>query len=132
MKNKFSKFLSISICLIAVFSSCKKSGAEEKMLDDEKNKNPNIVFIMADDHAVKAISAYGSEIGKLAPTPNIDRLAKNGAIFRQNYNTNSLCGPSRAVILTGKHSHENGFRMNGEQFDNTQQTMPKIFKNIST
>ena len=114
--------------ILISFFSCK----EEKKTTGEENsaaKKPNIVFIMADDHAVKAISAYGSEIGKLAPTPNIDRLAKNGAIFRQNYNTNSLCGPSRAVILTGKHSHENGFRMNGEQFDNTQQTMPKIFRN---
>ena len=118
-----------SLILLSVLIGCKDhSSAEKNSKKTEENQKPNIVFIMADDHAVKAISAYGSEIGKLTPTPNIDRIAKNGAIFHQNYNTNSLCGPSRAVILTGKHSHENGFRMNGEQFDNTQQTLPKILQ----
>lgn len=84
---------------------------------------------MSDDHAFQAISAYGHELGKLAPTPNIDRIAKNGAIFQNNFCTNSICGPSRAVILTGKHSHINGFRMNGERFDNSQPTLPKHLKN---
>jgi len=125
---KFSFNIFAFLCL-TVLIGCKDNSSEEKKAEKaETNQKPNIVFIMADDHAVKAISAYGSEIGKLAPTPNIDRLAKNGAIFNQNYNTNSLCGPSRAVILTGKHSHQNGFRMNGERFDNTQQTLPKILQ----
>ncbi len=125
---KFSFNIFAFLCL-TVLIGCKDNASEEiKAEKTEVNQKPNIVFIMADDHAVKAISAYGSEIGKLAPTPNIDRLAKNGAIFNQNYNTNSLCGPSRAVILTGKHSHQNGFRMNGERFDNTQQTLPKILQ----
>ena len=125
---KFSFNIFAFLCL-TVLIGCKDNSSEEKKAEKTAaNQKPNIVFIMADDHAVKAISAYGSEIGKLAPTPNIDRLAKNGAIFNQNYNTNSLCGPSRAVILTGKHSHQNGFRMNGERFDNTQQTLPKILQ----
>lgn len=125
---KFSFKIATILFLIA-FISCKDSSTEKnKPETKQENEKPNIVFIMADDHAVKAISAYGSEIGKLAPTPNIDRIAKNGALFQQNYNTNSLCGPSRAVILTGKHSHVNGFRMNGERFDNTQQTLPKILQ----
>ena len=125
---KFSFNIFAFLCL-SVLIGCKDNASEEKKAEKTAaNQKPNIVFIMADDHAVKAISAYGSEIGKLAPTPNIDRLAKNGAIFNQNYNTNSLCGPSRAVILTGKHSHQNGFRMNGERFDNTQQTLPKILQ----
>ncbi|WP_304156293.1 sulfatase family protein [Mesonia mobilis] len=125
---KFSFNIFAFLCL-TVLIGCKDNASEEKKAEKTAaNQKPNIVFIMADDHAVKAISAYGSEIGKLAPTPNIDRLAKNGAIFNQNYNTNSLCGPSRAVILTGKHSHQNGFRMNGERFDNTQQTLPKILQ----
>ena len=125
---KFSFNIFLLLCL-SVLIGCKDNSSEEKKAEKTAaNQKPNIVFIMADDHAVKAISAYGSEIGKLAPTPNIDRLAKNGAIFNQNYNTNSLCGPSRAVILTGKHSHQNGFRMNGERFDNTQQTLPKILQ----
>ena len=89
---------------------------------------PNIIFIMADDHATQAISAYGHPISKLAPTPNIDRIAKDGAIFKNNFCTNSICGPSRAVILTGKHSHVNGFRMNGNRFDGSQQTYPKLLQ----
>lgn len=94
-------------------------------------KSPlNIIFIMSDDHAYQAISAYNHELGMLAPTPNIDRIARNGAIFQNNFCTNSICGPSRAVILTGKHSHINGFRMNGERFDNTQPTLPKHLKNL--
>ena len=64
---------------------------------------------MADDHAYQAISAYGSEISKLAPTPNIDRIAKDGARMDAVFCTNSICGPSRASILTGKFSHVNGF-----------------------
>ena len=67
---------------------------------------PNILFIMSDDHAYQAISAYGSNRNK---TPNIDRLAKEGMRFDRAFVTNSICGPSRAVILTGKYSHLNGF-----------------------
>lgn len=85
---------------------------------------------MADDHAVQAISAYGHEVGKVAPTPNIDRIAKNGALFTKSFCTNSLCGPSRAVILTGKHSHINGFRQNGEVFNGEQVTLPKLMQQI--
>lgn len=108
---------------MVLMSSCSQS-------EQKKNSSPrpNIIFIMADDHAVNAISAYGSDVSKLAPTPNIDRLAKEGAIFHRNYNTNSLCGPSRATILTGKFSHMNGFRMNGDQFDGSQNTLPKILQ----
>ena len=92
------------------------------------SKKPNIIFIMTDDHALQAISAYGHPISKLAPTPNLDRIAKNGALFTNNFCTNSLCGPSRATILTGKFSHKNGFRMNGDKFDNTQPTLPKYLQ----
>lgn len=92
-------------------------------------KKPNILFIMSDDHAMQAISAYGHPISKLAPTPNIDRLAESGAIFMSNYCTNSICGPSRASILTGKHSHKNGFMKNNhEGFDGSQPTLPKILQ----
>ena len=69
-------------------------------------RRPNIIFIFSDDHATSAISAYGS---KLIDTPNIDRIAREGAIFRNCFCTNSICGPSRAVILTGKHCHLNSF-----------------------
>ena len=73
---------------------------------------------MSDDHAQTAISAYGTEIGRLAPTPNIDRIAANGALFENSYITNSLCGPSRATMLTGRFSHMHGFTKNGQEFDN--------------
>lgn len=91
-------------------------------------EKPNIVFIMADDHAIQAISAYGHPISKLANTPNIDRIAENGAIFQNSFVTNSICGPSRAVILTGKHSHINGFRQNGDHFKGSQPTLPKMLQ----
>jgi arylsulfatase A-like enzyme len=68
-------------------------------------KPPNIVFIMSDDHAAHAISAYG---GRLIKTPNIDRLAKEGMKFENCFVTNSICTPSRAAIITGKYSHING------------------------
>ncbi|MEW4924871.1 sulfatase [Algibacter sp. 2305UL17-15] len=116
----------IYILLIAIaFQSCKD---EKKEIVAENQKRPNIIFIMADDHATQAISAYGHPISQLAPTPNIDRIAEEGAIFKNNFCTNSICGPSRAVILTGKHSHINGFRMNGNRFDGSQQTYPKLLQ----
>ena len=86
---------------------------------------PNVLFIFSDDHATQAISAYGSEINV---TPNIDRIAAEGMRFDRTYCTNSICGPSRAVILTGKHSHLNGFRQNSQRFDGTQQTFPKLLR----
>ncbi|MEM9015951.1 MAG: sulfatase [Verrucomicrobiota bacterium] len=91
---------------------------------------PNILFIFCDDHATQAISAYGGPLAGLAPTPNIDRIAAGGILFRKAYVTNSICGPSRAVVLTGKHSHLNGFRSNGDTFDGSQQTVPKLLREV--
>ena len=90
-------------------------------------ERPNIVFIFSDDHATQAISAYGSTINK---TPNIDRIAEGGAVFRNSFCANSICGPSRACILTGKHSHINGFLRNGNRFDGTQTTFPKLIQDV--
>ena len=73
-------------------------------------KRPNILFIMSDDHASTAISAYGSRLAQDAPTPNIDRIAEEGTLFNNVFCTNAICTPSRAVILTGQHSHVNGVR----------------------
>lgn len=86
---------------------------------------PNIIFIMSDDHASKAISAYDSS---LIQTPNIDRLASNGMRFDRCFCTNAICAPSRAVILTGKYSHMNGVVDNSRSFDGSQQTLPKILQ----
>jgi len=113
------------LILLTISFSCKYENVEKS---NETLSKPNIIFMMADDHAVQAISAYGHEIGKIAPTPNIDRIAENGVIFNKSYCTNSICGPSRAVILTGKHSHMNGFRQNGNVFDGSQETIPKILQ----
>ncbi|MGV3585594.1 MAG: sulfatase [Adhaeribacter sp.] len=89
----------------------------------QKKKQPNILIIVSDDHAYQAISAYGS---KLMKTPNIDRIAKEGVRFDKAYVTNSICGPSRAVLLTGKYSHKNGFKDNeNSHFDGSQDTFIK-------
>jgi arylsulfatase A-like enzyme len=84
---------------------------------------PNIIFIMSDDHAYQAISAYSD---RLIRTPNIDRIAKEGMLFTNACVTNSICAPSRAVILTGKHSHLNGKIDNRFPFDTTQVTFPQL------
>ena len=87
--------------------------------------HPNILFIFTDDHASQSISAYGSKINQ---TPNIDRIAREGMLFRRCYVPNSICGPVRAVIQTGKYSHKNGFLVNGNKFDGNQQTFPKLLQ----
>ncbi|WP_209329310.1 sulfatase family protein [Lunatimonas salinarum] len=90
---------------------------------DQQSKRPNIVFIMSDDHAYQAISAYDN---RLIETPNIDRIAKMGILFTNASVTNSICAPSRATILTGKHSHINGKVDNHFPFDTTNVTFPQL------
>lgn len=104
------------------------SGLFADCTDAEEKRRPNILFIFTDDHAPHAIGAYGGRLSELNPTPNIDRLAQQGMLFRNSFCTNSICGPSRAVILTGKHSHLNGFMQNGNRFDGDQQTFPKLLQ----
>ena len=89
---------------------------------------PNIIFIFSDDHATQAVGAYGSRLAPLDPTPNIDRLAAEGIMFRSAFVTNSICAPSRAVILTGQHSHLNSVLTNRERFDSSQVTFPKLLQ----
>jgi len=89
------------------------------------NQPPNIVFIMSDDHAYQAISAYGHGLNN---TPNIDRIAKEGAIFNKGFVTNSICAPSRAVMLTGKHSHINGKVDNIQPFNWDQENFAKALQ----
>ncbi|MCP4092130.1 MAG: sulfatase-like hydrolase/transferase [Planctomycetes bacterium] len=86
---------------------------------------PNILLMYSDDHASAAVSAYGSD---LPATPNIDRLADQGLRFDNAFCTNAICGPARAVVLTGKHSHINGFMDNTSVFDGDQQTFPKLLQ----
>lgn len=89
---------------------------------------PNILFIFSDDHAPHAIGAYDGWLKSVNPTPEIDKLAAQGMLFQNSFCTNSICGPSRAVIQTGKHSHKNGFMNNGNSFDWNQQTFPKLLQ----
>ena len=90
-------------------------------------ERPNIVLIMSDDHATRAVSAYGDS---LVETPSIDRIAANGMRFDRAYVGNAICGPSRATTLTGLHSHGNGFYSNewSGPFDGEQQSMPKLLQ----
>jgi len=90
-----------------------------------QKKPANILFIMTDDHAAHAMSCYGSRINK---TPNLDRIASQGMRFSHCFCTNSICAPSRAVILTGKYSHVNGVIDNAVKFDGSQQTFPKLLQ----
>ena len=85
-----------------------------------QGERPNILYIMCDDHAMQAISAYGSPISKLAPTPNIDRLAERGMKFNEAFVENSLSTPSRACLMTGLYSHQNGQRQLAEGIDSTK------------
>jgi arylsulfatase A-like enzyme len=85
---------------------------------------PNIIFIMSDDHAAHAISAYGSRVNK---TPNIDRLAREGMLLRNVFVTNSICTPSRAAILTGQYSHLNGVPV-FNRFDSSRVTVARLMQ----
>jgi arylsulfatase A-like enzyme len=98
----------------------------------DRARRPNILMVYCDDHAYQTISAYQSVSAyglKLNETPNIDRLAREGIRFDNCFVTNSICGPCRAVIQTGKYSHLNRFCCNGNRFDGTQQTFPKLLQN---
>ncbi|MEC3908650.1 sulfatase [Tamlana sp. 2201CG12-4] len=115
--NRFFLLLILCIELGCINSSNSKQ--------ENKKVQPNIIYIMSDDHAQRAISAYGPDLNK---TPNIDRIAKEGAIFKNSFVSNSICAPSRAVMLTGKFSHLNGQTDNLRSFDGSQQTYPKILQ----
>ncbi|MEQ8220003.1 MAG: sulfatase [Arenibacter sp.] len=117
MKHTF--FYLIFGASFLLITSCKQETKEQIL------KKSNIVFIMSDDHAYQAISAYDD---RLIQTPNIDRIAKEGMLFTNASVTNSICAPSRAVILTGKHSHINGKIDNISPFDTTNVTFPQLLQ----
>ncbi len=108
----------ILICLCSAQSGFSQAGKQT-------SGRPNIIFIMSDDHAYQAISAYDD---RLIATPNIDRIADMGILFTQASVTNSICAPSRATILTGKHSHLNGKVDNHFAFDTTNVTFPQLLQ----
>jgi len=117
MRQRFYGLIGVGAAAL-VFASCAAP------VSDLPSK-PNILFIMSDDHAAQAISAYGSRLNR---TPNIDRIAREGLRFTNCFCTNSICAPSRAVILSGRYSHLNGVRDNALPFDGTQVTFPKLLQ----
>jgi arylsulfatase A-like enzyme len=92
---------------------------------DKSKGRPNIIFIMSDDHSVGATGAYGNS---LLATPNIDKLASQGMRFNNCFNVVSLCGPSRASILSGRYSIHNGYMRNGDSFERNQITFPGLLQ----
>jgi len=110
-------FLAMLI-LVLLFTGCRQEGKRGEI-------PPNIIFIMSDDHAYQAISAYSDQ---LIRTPQIDRIASEGMLFTNACVTNSICAPSRATILTGKHCHLHGKIDNRFPFDTTQVTFPQLFQ----
>ncbi|MFO0975375.1 MAG: sulfatase [Planctomycetaceae bacterium] len=115
------------LVLLTFFVQCQTVSAQAAQTAPAATR-PNIVFIFCDDLTCQAISAYG-ESRHLLETPNLDRLAKQGMQFNRCLVTNSICGPSRATILTGKYSHRNGFYNNSNcTFDSSQTTFPKLLK----
>ena len=122
MNPKLTSTLLLSLTgatAVASLASCK--GKKETV----EKKPMNIVYIMCDDHSFQTISAYDQ---RYIQTPNIDRIANEGARFTNSFVANSLSGPSRACMLTGKHSHANGFTDNTTTFDGSQQTFPKLLQ----
>ncbi len=119
--NRVVRCLCVALVVCLSLASIRETRAESKT-------PPNILFIFSDDLAWQSISAYGDK-RKLLETPNIDRLAREGMRFDRCLVTNSICGPSRATILTGKYSHLNGFYNNTNcRFDSGQQTFPKLLQ----
>ncbi|MDX1283562.1 MAG: sulfatase [Draconibacterium sp.] len=118
MNRNLLKSISLVLLALVIFNCAPPQ--------EEEAQRPNILFIMSDDHAYQAVSAYGHK--GLNKTPNIDRLAEEGAIFTRACVTNSICAPSRAVLLTGKHSFKNGKVDNVQPFNWDQPNFPKLMQ----
>ncbi|MCB1121034.1 MAG: sulfatase [Verrucomicrobiae bacterium] len=119
------KYSWLPVCLLSLFSVLVFTGCGPSESRSSSDGRPNIIFIMSDDHAYQAVSAYGYGLND---TPNIDRLAKEGVLFTQASVTNSICAPSRAVMLTGKHSFANGKVDNLQPFNWDQDNLAKLLQ----
>ena len=108
---------------LAGLAAC--TGGDKKQEAAAPEQPMNILFIMCDDHSYQTISAYDQ---RYIETPNIDRIANEGVRFTNSFVANSISGPSRACMLTGKHSHANGFTNNFTRFDGSQLTFPKLLQ----
>jgi len=131
MKNNFIKSFCVLTLVFGFWNSCNiaksHTNVSAKVTPVVK---PNIIYIMADDLTTQAISAYGGIYKDIAPTPNIDKVAKEGMLFQDVLVTNAICGPSRAAILTGNYSNLNGYYKNesGGKFNSEQWTFPQEFQ----
>lgn len=123
--GKVTNSLLYSLTGTATLMSLSSFAGVEKQKKEEVEKPMNVVYIMCDDHSYQTISAYDR---RYMQTPHIDRISKEGARFTNSFVANSLSGPSRACMLTGKHSHANGFTDNTTTFDGSQQTFPKLLQ----
>ena len=125
MNRGFNIGVPLVVCLVFLGLAAPPAAAQR----GQGGRRPNIVYVFSDDHAVQALGAYGHALSKLAPTPNLDRIAREGAVFESSFCTNSICAPSRAVVLTGRFSHLNGKRDNSDEpFDGSQTTFPKLLQ----
>jgi len=127
--KSFSALLKVTVFFVLlslVVTSC-GSGVSKKVKKNKNNSRPNILFIMSDDHTTQAITAYDKRYADYFTTPNIDRIANEGVRFDNVYCANAICGPSRAIIITGKYSNENGYYKNehGGHFNPDQWTFPQ-------
>ena len=131
MKRKITLASLLALMAVVVFAtfSC-KNGSDKATAEGESQEKPNIIYVMADDLTIQAISAYGGIYKDIAPTPNIDRLATEGMLFEDVLCTNAICGPSRASIITGDYSNVNGYYKNesGGKFDASKWTFPQEFQ----
>ena len=120
--NTIQSGLLFSLTGVAAVASMTSCTSQKKA---EEQKQYNIVYIMTDDHTAQMMSCYDH---RYMETPNLDRIAADGVRFTNSFVANSLSGPSRACMLTGKHSHANGFTDNTTTFDGNQQTFPKLLQ----
>src|SRR6185295_9078200 len=118
MKALFPRMLTACVLLSSPVATAPARSAEAAA------SRPNILFIMSDDQAAHALSCYGSRINQ---TPNLDRIAREGMLFRNAFVVNSICTPSRATLLTGKYSHLNGVPV-FNRFDGSQPTVAKMLQ----
>lgn len=120
----------ISLCVLVFLGNlllrCKN--IENKEIKRVEHQRPNILYIMSDDHTTNAISAYGSRLKNIAPTPNIDRIATEGVLLENTFCTNSICTPSRAVIMTGQYSNLNGVKTLDDDFDKDRENVAKLLQ----
>lgn len=131
MKNNFIKCFGVLTLVFGFWNSCNTAKSTKTVSEKvAPTVKPNIIYIMADDLTTQAISAYGGIYKDIAPTPNIDKVAKEGMLFQDVLVTNAICGPSRAAILTGNYSNLNGYYKNesGGKFNSEQWTFPQEFQ----